>query len=376
MADQIINYTGTVVPYPDAVWRDALSGQFSVHGLYEPLALGKYQRLPDALLKSEQINQSARKKALHTSGGRIRFVTDSPYVAVAAELPRIEAFPHISVMGTSGIDLYEAPFGSSDSRFRVCIFPGMSRRWNVTLPVAGIPTDFTSPVTVEGGYEFPDRKGQLREITLYLPLYNSVSRILIGLAPDAKILPPRPYTHPTPVVVYGSSISQGASASRPGMSYMAILSRMLDCDFIDLGFSGSELGDLPVAEYIASLSVSAFLDEQGANSPTAEFLQQTHEPFYKTVRAGIGSVPTVFLSTPTNPYQFAVSRLTADKREIVRATAEAAAARGENVQFVDGASIFGADWENAAADGIHPNDVGAFRIAEKLAPLLRKALSE
>ena len=369
-------FRSDVIPFEDVVWRDALCGRFSIHGLYAPLELGRYQRLPDALLNDERINAGARAKGYNTSGGRIRFATDSPYVAVAVDYPRVEASPHLSITGTSGVDLYEAPYGSADSRFRVCIFPGMSRKWGRPLPVNGMPTDFTSPLTVAGGYEFPDRKGELREITLYLPLYNGVSRILIGLAPNARILAPRAYTHATPVVVYGSSITQGACASRPGLSYMAILSRMLDFDFINLGFSGADLGEEPLAEYIATLPMSAFINEFAANSPSVEHLQSRHEPFYRTIRAGIGDVPAIIMSTPTNPYKTSIAPTAQGKRNIVRATVAAAVARGEYVDFLDGETVYGRDWDNATVDGTHPNDVGFMRLAERLAPMLDKAFSQ
>ena len=75
-----------------------------------------------------------------------------------------------------------------------------------------------------------------------MPLYNDISRLTLGLSKDAKLSAHPGYAVSKPVVYYGSSIPQGAAASRPGMSYEGIISRRLNGDFINLGFAGNAKG--------------------------------------------------------------------------------------------------------------------------------------
>jgi len=81
-------------------------------------------------------------------------------------------------------------------------------------------------------------RSQLRNITLNFPLYRGVKKIFVGLEQNARILAPLPYIDNNRIVIYGTSITQGGCASRPGMAWTNILSRRINREFINLGFSG------------------------------------------------------------------------------------------------------------------------------------------
>ena len=202
----------------------------------------------------------------------------------------------------------------------------------------------------------------------YLPLYNDVTSVEIGLQADARLAPAQERVRALPVVFYGSSITQGASASRPGMSYPAIAARLLDCDFVNLGFASAARGEQSVAAYIASLPCSAFVLDYDYNAPTPEHLRATHRAFYETVRAGHPDIPILMLSRPV-VRETEETRL---RRAIILDTLHAAQERGDaRVAFLDGHALLGEQGrEDCLADGIHPNDLGAYRMAAAVARAL------
>ncbi len=357
------NFRSASIPYDDVVWYDAMDERFSLHGLYDPRGTGRYIRLPLSFATDPRVNPGVQYRMFSTSGGRIRFTTDSPYVAVTAELPNLETNPRMPLSGTAGIDLYEGPAGSTEVRFRKNFHP-----------VYDGAADH--PYRLEGHHAFRDRKVGVREIELYLPLYNYVTSISIGLARGASIGAPRKYRHAVPMVIYGQSVSMGGCASRPGNTMPAILSRMLDLDFMSVTFSGSCKGEPAIAEHIATLPMSVFMYDYDGNAPNLAHLEKTHEPFYRIVRDAIGpDVPVIMLSGPTNSYIMDSTPDLQARRALIMRTYLAARERGENVEFIDGETIYARDyWDTCTVDGIHPNDLGFMLFAQRVEPILSKVL--
>ena len=106
---------------------------------------------------------------------------------------------------------------------------------------------------IETELDLPSR-GKLTEYMLYFPLYAGVRTIEIGLTRGSKVLSPSEHKVEKPVLFYGSSITQGGCASRPGSCYPAIVCRALEAPMVNLGFSGQAKGDLSLAKLIGSLS--------------------------------------------------------------------------------------------------------------------------
>ena len=186
-----------------------------------------------------------------------------------------------------------------------------------------------------------------------------------------------PYKTQKPVVFYGSSITQGGCASHSGNEYDHMLSRWLSTDFINLGFSGNAKGDAKFAEYIAGLDMSVFVMDYDYNAPNAEHLQATHLPFYEIIRKAQPNLPIIFISASNTEYLQDSDK----RREIIFNTYKTAKKRGDKkVWFVDGATIYGkggVDGRNeCTVDGIHPNDMGMYRMAKAIYPVLKKALKK
>ena len=286
-----------------------------------------------------------------TTGGRIRFRTNSPFVAVSIQLSRHEVMRHMAPSGSAGFDLYV------DGRFYRAYLPSASNMLE--------------------GYDriedFCDTEPLEHEIMIHFPLYNRVDHIHIGVQENAWVAEATPYAIERPVVFYGSSITQGGCVSRPGLAYPAYISRWLDCDFINLGFSGNAKGELSMAEYIASLDPSVFVMDYDHNAPSYEHLEATHYAFYERFRALRPDTPVVMVTAPDIRW----SKSLPARRELIRRNYEAAVAAGDTrVFFVDGETLMGGDdWDSCTVDGCHPNDLGHYLMAKGIAPAVKRALA-
>lgn len=340
-----------LVNEPDVKYYDVRQEPFSIHGLYRPREEAVFKRLPDEV--GLNTNEGVAKLYTNPAGGRVRFVTDSRYLAVKTEMGYNCHRSTITLLASAGFDIY--------------VSQGLGETYYASM----IP-----PIDFEDHYEliqyFGDR--QRREITLYLPLYNDLNKLEIGLEAGATLEAAPAYAHPLPIVYYGSSITQGACASRPGMAYEAQIARRLNRDFINLGFAGAARGEKIIADYMAGLEFSAFVSDYDHNAPSPEHLAATHFPLYEAVRVRHPDAPYLMLSRPV--VRFDVEH-ELRRREIIMESYEKAQRLGDrNVYFVDGFSLFGADaMEDCKADGTHPNDLGFYRMAETIGKVLQHALA-
>ncbi len=309
----------------------------------------RFCRLPvDAL---PDMSEAVRMLAWCTSGGKARFRTNSSTIAIRVELAEVVDMPHMPRSGNSGVDVYSG--AGREKRFINAARPPLNEREYETLLVDGPGSG-------------------MREWTLNLPIYNGVRRLVVGLDPGAEIGPPTPFSLEKPLLFYGSSITHGGCASRPGNTYPHILARWLDANLVNLGFSGSARGEPAVARLIGTVDMSVFVMDYDHNAPTAEHLEQTHEPFFRIVRNSRPDLPIVIVSSPSinaNPSRWK------GRREIIRGTYENALKRGdEKVWFVDGETLFGStDRDACTVDGVHPNDLGFLRMAKAIRPSVEAA---
>lgn len=310
-----------------------------------------FRRVPERV--AAQLGGKFRAVARGTSGGRIRIRTDSARIALRVRISYCGDLARMTLAGTSGFDLYVEEHGAM--RFARVLAPS---------------EDFSGEYVVEAA--LPKARG-MRTLMIHFPLYSGVDALALGLENGAHWEPDAGYRG-APMVFYGSSITQGGCASRPGNSYPAILSRRLRRDFLNLGFAGNAFGEQALAQYIAALPMSVFIMDYDYNARSAEQLFETHAPFFETIRARNPALPILLLSRPNvelDPEESAC------RRAIVRATYESALRRGDrNVWFVDGAGLFGKTARDCCTvDAIHPNDLGFLRMAQRLEPVLREALS-
>lgn len=309
---------------------------FDIYGAYD-----YFNRLPKEVAENTNAGVAAFSKC--TAGVRVRFSTDSPYIAIAAKIPSDCEHVRIPLTCTSGFDMYEYKNGDY--------------KYLKTFEPVGMGCE-----RVSGAYDF--YSGGIHDVIINFPVFNGVDELYIGIKDGSKLLHGGEYKIKKPVVYYGSSITHGACASRPGTIYESILSRRFDSDFLNLGFSGSALGEEAAAEYISKLDMSIFVLDYDHNAPNAEHLKNTHERFFKTVRKKNPNLPIVILSMP---FTECVSD-SEERRKIIKATYENAVKSGDkNVCFIDGSeAVKEFCGETGTVDGCHPNDLGFWCMAEKI----------
>lgn len=305
---------------------------------------GKFRRLPESVAKT--VNDGVYSLHTHTAGGRVRFRTDSPYVAIHTKMPVIGKMPHIALTGSAGFDLY------------------IGKKYHGT---------FIPPFEIQDGYESVIRfdSSEMRDITVNFPLYSEVAQLYIGVSEGATVSSAEPYKTEKPIVYYGSSITQGGCASRPGNSYESIISQRFDMDYVNLGFSGSAKAEDEIAEYISGLDMSVFVYDYDHNAPTAEHLKETHEKMFKTIRKANPDLPIVLLSRP----KFTLTEEEETRLDIIKATYQNAVGNGDkNVYLIDGRELMKTAEDDGTVDGCHPNDLGFMSMARELGELLEKVL--
>jgi hypothetical protein len=293
----------------------------------------------------------------HSAGICVRFVTDSPAISVRWNLRCANlSMPHMPSSGMSGIDLYAK----------------MKDRW--VWAGVGIPNaqTATSPMVAN---LLPGR----REYLLYLPLYNGVESVAIGITPQANLskAPSRKGKRAKGFVVYGTSITQGGCASRSGMGYPEILARTLDCHAVNLGFSGSGPMEIEVIRLMTELDPAVFILDCLPNMSPDQVLERTLAAV-QTLRAAHPKTPIILVENII--YQRAPVQKPgavgheAKNAEFKKAWQQLRAARVQGLFYVPAAKLLGAD-NLGTVDGSHPTDVGFLRIAKALEPAVRKAMA-
>ena len=330
----------TCTGHADAAFFDPRKPPFRIYGVF--YENGMFRRLPEETAK--RVNEGVRYLHGNTAGGRLRFRTDSPYIILNAKMSGVNHMNHFPLVGSAGFDLYV------NNEYE-CSF----------MPPQGMREGY------ESSAEFGDR--EMRDVLIHFPLYANVTALSVGLAKDARVLPGDAYLPAPPVVYYGSSITQGGCASRPGNAYENILSRRLNADHVNLGFSGSARGEDEMTAYLAGLQMSVFVLDYDHNAPTPAHLKQTHEKLFRAVRTAQPDLPVVLLSRP----KFRLTAEEEDRRAIIQKTYKNALAAGDrNVYFLDGPALMALARNEGTVDGCHPNDLGFYSMAKALTPVLRE----
>lgn len=332
-------------------YYDVKKTPFSIHGLHRPYETEGFRRIPDEVGTATSGGVAAHGK--ESAGGRIRFRTDSASLVIKVKMasPNQYRFFYGAPAMESGFSVYvDKPVGS--------LYMG------ATNPTPDNRTEYESEIALGGGE---------KDVTVFMPLYGAVAELSIGLKDGSTVSEHKPYTYKTPVVYYGSSITQGAFSIRPGVDYEAIISRRFDWDYINLGFSGACKGEDPIVDYIASLDMSAFVLDYDHNAPNHDHLRATHHKCYEKVRAAHPDIPIFMVTRPA--FQYAVD--TFERRCIVMESYIKAYMGGDkNVYFTDGVSFaVGTELNDFTPDRCHPDNYGLRKMAENIGDALAKAVN-
>lgn len=314
-----------------------------------------YRRLPE---KAEQVvSPEVWELSARSSGMMARFVTDSDQIAVKWQLisPTL-ATNHMAATGVSGIDLYV----KHDNKWH----------W---LGVGRPDTQENESILIS------DLSPERREYALYLPLYNGVNSVEIGLSENASFERAPVRTRVTkPVVFYGSSITQGACASRPGMAYPSVIGRHMDIQTINLGFSGNGKCEQAIADLLAELDPEVYAIDCMPNME-ASYVDVRIRYLLKVLKERHPNTPVILVEHPIYQYTFISCDNPAraePKNAVLRKVFNDVKSEWDGrLYYVRCDRLYGTDGE-ATVDGVHATDVGFLRITKVLEPVIEKALSE
>lgn len=332
----------------DIAFYNVQSEPFQIYGVF--YQNGKFRRLPESV--SAAASSGVHFLHANTAGGRVRFRTNSPYVAISAKMENIYKMPHFALTGSAGFDLY------SDD--------GIINRYIGT---------FKPPYNIEDGYQGVVELGSnaFQDITIHFPLYSDVTELMIGIEETSSLVTPTPYQNLKPIVYYGSSITQGGCASRPGNAYQNIITRVNRIDHINLGFAGSAKAEDAMIDYIKDLEMSLFVYDYDHNAPTPEYLAGTHEKMFRAIRAQQPDLPIIMLSRP----KIYLDENDRKRLAIIQATYQNALAAGDrNVYFIQGSDLMSETDNDGTVDGTHPNDYGFHSMSRVIGTYISKILSK
>lgn len=338
---------------PDSLrWTDV--SKWKLEGRAFDYRTAAFDRLPAAA--EADVRAKVWELSRHSAGITVRFTSDARELHVRYRLtsPTLSMF-HMPATGVSGVDLYARDDG------------GRLRWVSVSRP----SDQDVSQRLCAGLAAAPDGG---REFALYLPLYNGVERLELGV-PEGATLRPLPPRATKPIVVYGTSIAHGACASRPGMAWPAILSRALDREVVNLGFSGNGRMEAAVAKHVATIDAAAFVIDCLPNM-NAQQVRERAAPLVRQLRRARPNAHILLVEdrTFTNAWILPARREAhADRRAALRAAFEELCVQDERLHYLAGADLLGVDGEGAT-DGSHPNDLGMQRQARAVAAALQKAL--
>ncbi len=351
-ADTIDPKTAKTEGDPPTLWYDIRPLGLEGQGWTDTKA--PFDRLP---AKAEKLVRPAVWGLSHHAAGLcVRFVTDAKTLQARWTLTSKNLdMPHMPATGVSGLDLYV----KIDGKYRWVACPR--------------PTAQTNTATLFTGLD-----GQPHEFLLYLPLYNGVSSVELGLPKDATLrkAPARPAHQQKPIVFYGTSITQGGCASRPGMVHTAILGRRFDRPIINLGFSGNGKLEPELAKLLGEIDAAVYVLDCLPNLSPKEVAERT-VPFVKLLRQARPETPILLVEdrSYTNGH-FLKGQAEHNKanRAAFKAGYDALTKEGvKGLSYLRGDLLLGDDTE-ATVDGSHPTDLGFVRqaelFAEALAPLL------
>ncbi len=339
----------------------ALKGQLVYHDASAFPLLGKatqnsatrYERLPDSL-------RNISRKPLwalgqNSAGLALRFRSNSTTIAAKWEVLLDRNMNHMTPTGIKGLDLY-------------CLQDG---KW--VFVNSGRPSGKVNEATI-----ISYMKPVEREYMLYLPLYDGVTSLSIGVDSLAEISGPEVQlpVREKPVVFYGTSILQGGCASRPGMAHTNIISRWLNRECVNLGFSGNALLDLEIAEVVAGVDASVYVLDFVPNANVQQ-MKERADKFYTIIRSRHPDTPVIFLEDPIfthTRFDQRIAEEVAQKNETVNAIFQSLKKRGEkNIYMISSKDMLGHDGE-ATVDGVHFTDLGMMRYAELVCPMIKKCI--
>lgn len=332
----------------DVQYTDAraltLYGKSAVSGpLFHRVDTARYNDMP----------KQVKVLATYPAGLVIAFKTDTREIYGKWRVKPGRSYKNMTAIASRGLDLYIKKDGQ-------WVFAG-----------AGVPGDSVTTHKIVG-----NMAGGEKQCLLFLPTYDEVLELAVGVEQGSYI---RPLTIEWKgrIVIYGSSITQGASASRPGMAYPAQLSRRLGYEVVNLGFSGSGRMEESVGRVVADAHADLFILDCAANPTPQQILDRT-ENFVKQIREKHTGVPILMIESVVREggnFDQKIQKTVNDQNKNFRSVHAKLVKDGmQKLHLINGDDLLGHDHEGTV-DGTHPNDLGFDRMLQVIEPKVRAILT-
>ena len=320
-----------------------------------------YDRLP--ISYKDKVREPVWELSKASAGITVRFHSNSTSISLKWTILNDFDMPHMASTGIKGIDLYT----KYNNKWRYVTSAGalVGQKKYQNNEVASDSINEYELIT--------NISSEFREYKLFLPLYDGVTKLEIGIDSDAQIKKATPNTK-KPIVFYGTSITQGGCASRPGMAHTNIISRKLDVDCINFGFSGNGRMETPIIELISEIKASVYVIECLQNMNIKQVKERVL-PLVKIIRKKQPSIPIIFVENMMYKTAFL------DKTIETELIQENLALKNEydkilkngfqNIFYIEDMKADGMDNEGTV-DGVHLTDLGFLRYANYIIENFKK----
>ena len=347
---------------PELAWHDVANWGVEGRGWSDNFE-NAYDRLPARA--KEKVEAGVWSYGRNSAGLSADFYTDASEIHVRYRLTstNLSAFPDVSNTPASGVDLYVAFDGIDGS--------GASQltwRWiGANKPRTRDVNDVLAKGMTTGR----------RLYRLYLPLYNGVEKIEVGVPQNSSFEPVRP-RRDKPIVFYGTSITQGGVASRSGLAFPSILGRRLNRPIVNLGFCGYGRMEPELAQLVAEIDARVYVIDALQNLPIDQVVQRARG-FVASLRRDHPRTPILLVEFGDHPTKDIFPAEAAKHAKLNAALRlvydELTRAGDQHLHYLEGGPLLGSDGE-ATGDGLHPNAIGMLRYADAYEPVLREILKQ
>jgi len=334
------------------LWVDAKT--LTIQGMGWKSDITDYTRLPNKF--QTKVTPEVWSLSRHSAGISVLFmVTGTSFISGKWTLKGNGYLPNMTPQGVNGLDLYVKLNGK-------WVWAGVGK------PAKDLLQQETS---LKGGFS----PTKTYECMVYLPLYNGISALEIGFSPGSKVTP-TPTSQKKPIVIYGTSITQGCSASRTGMSFVSMLGRRFDVPMVNLGFSGNGLMEANFGEIMGEIDASAYVIDCLGNMTSFSTQEITDRTLVlvRKLRQLRPTTPIVLVEDRNYAYANLAGTPVVNNRRIgLKAAYDILIKETSNLQYVEGDQLLGEDTE-ATVDGSHPSELGMYRYFIALEPVISKVL--
>ncbi len=288
----------------------------------------------------------------HAAGTYISFRSNSSQISAKWCTTSARPYNNLTAVAFEGLDLYVLEDGAWK-------FAGVGRPGHA---------DCSESILVK------NMSQEARDYLMYLPLYDGITNLEIGVDSTAS-LESLESPFQKQVLVYGTSITQGASASRPGLAYPSLLARKMGVDFINLGTSGSAKMEIQVARFLASQPMDAFIIDCVPNSSVDNIRERT-APFINAIREKHPEIPIIAIGGvifESGNFDQQISRDIEQRNLDFLQEIERLQRDDRHLYYISPEGLLGSDHEGTI-DGTHPNDIGFDRMVQKIKPILENIL--